>query len=812
MSTTPQPFQAPTKGPSRRSFMTWSAAFGGAAALTGAVGPGLHRAVADEATTESSATIYRTANTPECLHCAMLVHVEDGQVTKVTADPDFNIRACARGLSRKNQLYSPHRLQHPMKRVGERGAGEWEQISWDEALDTIADKMRTIREESGNEAFLGVGGTGNWSSLSTGITGLFAAFWNRFGGSTPTVSSLCCPSVTQGFNAVLGGNRSEFRDEWVHSKYFIAWGNNPAVTNVGYFKNIVKAQKENGARLVTIDPRFSETAGFSDTWLPIRPGTDVALALAMINVMIDENLYDAEYLKTTTNAPFLVRLGESGIDLDKESENWRLDEPLPINLKDLELLFDPAQDEEGQPTFYVWDENEGRQVPAETEDITPALYGTYEIDGVRYQPVHEWMTAISRRYTPEAVEPLTGIQASATLSLTREYAAAKPAAIIQNMSGGQRTDTGTLFVISQIYLAALTGNIGVLGGGVNDNGGVTQYIPIGSPVPLQENPPIEPMPVTAIAEHLLEDKPHKIRMLHTAGTNFMTQYPDTNSMIEAFKRLEFIVVQDQFFTTTAKWADIVLPVTTIFESRNVIAGIRSRSIQLMEQAVEPLYESRSDHWILTELAKRLDFGEDFDKPVDDLIRNVLEPTGVTLEELEKGPVNVLPTPWIPFEDKEFATPSGRIEFFSTYLQEMGFEPLLDYKDPVEAPWVDEELAQKYPLMLVNRRHFNQVNSSFSHHEYMLEIFPGQVVQINTDDAKERGINDGDKVDVVNDRGEVEALAVVDHRILPGVVSLVTGWGITNEKENASLLTPSKLEPISLGQTLNSSMVEVKTRE
>ena len=231
----------------------------------------------------------------------------------------------------------------------------------------------------------------------------------------------------------------------------------------------------------------------------------------------------------------------------------------------------------------------------------------------------------------------------------------------------------------------------------------------------------------------------------------------------------------------------------------------------MEKAIDPLFESKSDHWILTQLANRLGFGEDFDKPEDDLIRNVLEPTGVTLEELEKGPVSVAPEKWIPFGDKKFNTPSGRIEFFSTYLQDKGFEPVLEYQEPVEAPWVDRELAKKYPLQLVNRRNFNQVNSSYLHQQYLTEIWDRQVVQLHPRDAEARGIKHEDDVYVYNDRGEVEARAIVTERIMPGNVSLVTGFGVVNEKETASILTPVKVDPISLAQTLNSSMVDVKPR-
>lgn len=795
----------------RRSFLKWSGALGGTAVLSGGLNYGLQlakeKAVAEPAQ-QKTTRVFRSANTPECLHCALLVHVEDGKVTKVTGDPDFHIMACGRGTSRNRQLYSPHRIKYPMKRKGERGGDEWEQISWDEALDTIAERLQTIRAESGNEAVMAIGGTGNWAILSTGILGMFDAFWNRFGGTTPLISQLCCASVTEGFNAMFGGGRTEFRDELVHSKYFIAWGNNPAVSNQGYFKNILEAREKHGARLVTIDPRLSETAALSDRWIQIRPGTDAALALGMINVILSEELHDEPYLKAYSNAPFLVRLGNDGYDLDANAPAWQPGESLPVDLQQLQLLADAPAEEGAKPTFYVWDPASGQAVDANTPGIDPALSGSYEIDGVLYQPVHAWMEAIAARYTPTVVSQITGAPANAIASLAREYAGAKPAAIIQNMAGAQRTDNGTLTVWSQLYLASLTGNIGVLGGGVNDNGGVLQYVGINPPVPLQQNPPIEGIPVTQLGQHILDGKPHPIRCLYIAGSGVLTQYPNTNKLIEAFKALEFVVVQDIFLTTTAKYADIVLPVTTIFEARDLIAGVRERHIQLMEKAVEPLFEARTDHWIMTQLAKRLGFGEDFDRPVDDLLRRVLEPTGVTLEQLEEGPVNPMPDPWVPFADMQFNTPSGRIEFFSTYLQGKGFAPLLEYQEPVEAPWAAPELAVKYPLQLVNRRDHNQVNSSFHHHDQLVEIWSGQVVQINPDDAARRGIADGDKVQVFNDRGVVEATAIVTKGIMPGVVSLTTGWGGVDERYTASKLSPDKYEPISMGHTLNSSMVEV----
>ena len=801
---------------SRRGFLKWSALLGGATALgggglllsrdpSGGTPDGSPAPAADGST--GGARIFRTANTPECLHCALLAHVEDGRLVKVTGDPDFNILACARGLSRIRQLYSPHRLKYPMRRLGRRGEDKWERISWDEALDTIAERYRRILEEDGNQAFLSFGSTGNWSTFSTGVRGIYSAFWNRFGGATPIISQLCCASVTEGFNAVFGGGRSEFRDEWVHSRFFLAWGNNPAVSNQGYMKNLFQAREEHGARLVTIDPRLSETAALSDRWIQIRPGTDAALALGMIKVLLDEELFDEDYVRQFTNAPFLVKLGERGYDLPAQANGWPAGgEELPVDLRDLELLTDGRS---GSGRFLVWDERAGRPVPIDTPGVRPALSGSYEIGGARYQPVFEWLRAIAARYTPAVVERLTGAPGDVVAPVTREYAATRPAAIIQNMAGAQRTDHGTLTVIGHLYLASLTGNVGLLGGGVNDNGGfLGQGGTINYPVPLQRNEPIDGIPATKLGEYLLERKPHPIRAIHVAGTGVLTQYPNTRKIIAGLDNVESVVVQDIFMTTTARYADIVLPATTIFEARSLLAGIRSRYIQLMEQAIEPLFEARSDRWIMTELAKRLGFGDDFDKPDDEILRHVLEPTGVTLEQLEEGPVNPMPDPWIPFADKRFNTQSGRIELFSIYLQGKGFAPLLEYEHPVEAPWIDETLAARYPLQLINRKNHNHVNSSFHHHDFLTEIWARQVLQIHPDDAKARGIEQGGRIRIFNDRGEIEAMADVTRGIMRGVVSVTTGWGGVDEKQTASILSPDKYEPISLGHTLNSSMVEV----
>ncbi|WP_371364233.1 Putative dimethyl sulfoxide reductase chain YnfE [Sporomusa rhizae] len=726
---------------------------------------------------EAETETYRSTCNMECLHCNLTAHVTGGKLVKVEASQDFHVKGCLRGLSRIQWVNHPDRLKYPMKRVGEKGEGKFQRISWDEALDTIATKLRQTKAELGNKGIFLMTASGNMSALTNSTA---SAFFDYFGGAVRTSGSLCCSAVTAAMVPMLGIRYVDTRDTIADSKYLLCWGNNPAVTMQAYFKEFAKALKQ-GARMVVIDPRFSETAAKADEWVPINPGTDTALALGMLNVIIQEKLYDEKYLLEHTSAPFLV--DASG---------------------DLALY------EGKKEAFLVYDGITGQVVPHDHPGVKPmlTLAGSNVTD---YKTVFDLIASECAQWPTAKVEKETDVPAQTVLRLAREYAVAKPAMIVQNMSGAQRTEYGAYVAMSQFYLALFTGSYGIKGGGVLDAGGVTQFFSVKPPVkPKAPTPGLPTIPISKVGEWIANDKPNPIGFAWFMTSSPVTQNPNTNAVKAALKRVPFVVVADNLMTSTALYADMLLPVCTVFEETNLMAGIRSHYVQLMEKAVEPPGEAKSDIWIMTELAKRLGFGETFDKPIEKYIEAVLDGTGITLDQIKKAPVKPVATPYIPFAGGKFRTPSGKAMLFvQDWKTKKNLSPIATYYRPVESPLGSPELFKKYPLMAVQRKQHRSIHSSFSTLPYLNEATTNRPhLMLHPDDAANRGIHSGDVVIAFNERGQHKAVADVTSKIKKGVVSLENGWW-EQQGGSSSHVTNDKPEPLGHGQSCNSTLIEVK---
>lgn len=235
----------------------------------------------------------------------------------------------------------------------------------------------------------------------------------------------------------------------------------------------------------------------------------------------------------------------------------------------------------------------------------------------------------------------------------------------------------------------------------------------------------------------------------------MTQWPNTNMVRKALEKIPFVITVDEYLTSTALYSDLVLPCAGIFEMDGVLAQNRSHWIQLMEKAVDAPGEAKSDLEIFTELARRYDFGDAFDVPMETLIGNVIEPAGITYEELkEKKAIDVVGPDYIPYKDGKFLTPSEKAEFWVRSWKEEGFDPIASYARAEEDARNDNELARKYPLFSVQQKTYRSVHSTFNNLEWMDEVCDQKpVILMNLADAAARGIQDGDAVVVFNDRGE-----------------------------------------------------------
>jgi anaerobic selenocysteine-containing dehydrogenase len=364
--------------------------------------------------------------------------------------------------------------------------------------------------------------------------------------------------------------------------------------------------------------------------------------------------------------------------------------------------------------------------------------------------------------------------------------------------------------------------MGIAGGAVNDTGGVAHWPmnSISNPYPPDVKGRI---PATKLGEYLAEGKPYPIKALYWQGAG-LGQRPNANRLVEAFKKMDFVVVQDYAMTDAAQLADIVLPVAQLFERYDLMSPIRNFYFQLMDKAIEPMWESQSDTWIYTELAKRLGFGDLFDKTEEEWIDEMLVNTGLTVKELrEKGPVWMWSNekynrfgvkwdkpPFYWFKDTPFETPSGRFEFHSVRWEDAEVPPMAaDYEPPEECVESDPELAAKYPLSLVAAKIHAFVHSTYQTHKWVREIFPEPWVDMHADDAAARGIKDGDKVEVFNDRGVAKVTARVHTGIRKGVVSMQNGWWISTGGNASVLSNDNHTKKGGYGHTLNSTLVEVR---
>lgn len=697
-----------------------------------------------------------------------------------------------RGRSRLQWNYHPDRLKYPFKRVGERGEGKWERISWEEALDTIATKLGQIRDESGPESVWFTAG----AVMSVLPNSMQRRFANAFGKGVMTggIGSLCCAAQGEASTATQG-YRTAGIEEKAYSKLLIAWGHNPAVTYIPHSRIMADAL-DKGCRLITIDPRFSETASKADKWISIKPGTDTAMAMAMIRIIIEENLYDEKFALGRSNLPFLVN--------EATGKLLRQDDVVA------------GGDHEA---FVVWDQStNGPALP--NEAVAPVLEGTFKIGDLTVRTVFARLRERVAKFTPEYASEITGVPAEDISEVAYTYATVKPAMIDSGMSGAQRTSSGAYFVQSLLNLAGLTGNIGLLGGGVNDTGGFSHGTNVAINAPFKaDNKGV--IPATKVGEYLSEGKPYPIRAIYWQGKG-MGQLPNTNKVVEGFKKMDFIVVQEHFFGDAASLADIVLPVATLFERYDVMCNSRSFYYHLMDKAIEPFMEAQSDGWIYTELAKRLGFGEYFDKTEEEWIDVVLEQTGLTVESLRKsGPVyqwsdpklNKYGVKWDKkpftfFVDTPFKTASGRFEFHASRWEDKGFEPLVNYFPPEESKETAPELYEKYPLSLVANKIRTKVHSTYAIMPWLSEIYPKGWVTMSTVDAEARGIKDGDMVEVFNDRGSVKVTAHVGNGIRPGVVSMPNGWWM-QQGYCSSVLSNDYTHPQAYGHALNSTLVQVK---
>lgn len=796
----------------RRSIMAWSAVLGGTAVATG-VGAKLGllpMADAGAAPATEAKVVWSSCNVNCGSRCPLRMHVLNGQIVRVETDNtggddlgSQQIRACPRGRSIRQRIYNPDRLKYPMKRVGKRGEGEFKRISWEEAYDSIADSLKKTISKYGNEAVYLNYGTGtlggtittSWPPANTAI----ARLMNCLGGYLNHYHDYSAANIEGAYPFHYGspwvpGNSF---DDAVNSKLVVLWGNNPHETRMsggGELFVTQKAKKLSDVKVIVVDPRYTDTAvTIADEWVPLRPGTDTALIAAMAHVMISENLHDQAFL-------------------DKYCVGFD-DAHLPKGAK-------PGS------SYKAY-------VMGHGPDGTPK--------------------------TPAWAAKITGVPAATIVRLAREIAQAKPCMISQGW-GPQRHANGENTARAIFTLAAMTGNIGISGGGTGGREGAYSLALAGFPTltnPIQTaisvygwTDAIERGPqMTATADGVRGkdklDVPIKF-IWNYASNALVNQHGDTNrttKLLQDESLCEMVVVIDNQMTVSARYADILLPDVTNAEQADLAPGGSAGNLGYIifaDQVIEPLFECKTIYEMCSEIAKRTGVEQKFTegKSQEQWLREIVaasqqtEPDLPGFEELRKLGIWKKANPdghVIPLKEfredpvaNPLGTPSGKIEIYSASIEKLSRTwklPEGDKLTPVPeyfATWegAEDPLREKYPLQCIGHHYKARTHSSYGNVAWLRAAHP-QEIWINTGDAKARGIKNGDRVHVFNDRGRVEIIAKATPRIAPGVVSVPQGAWYAPSADGVdtggcvNTLTSWRPTPLAKGNAQHTVLVQVE---
>ncbi len=770
----------------RRGFLKATGAVAGVAAVAGAgttlAAAGAQPAGAAEAAGE---TTFHSACRGNCgSKCHMDVTVREGKVVKVAAAqyPDEDARwrrLCVKGYTQPQRMYDPDRLKYPLRRTGERGAGEWERISWDDAIAEIAGKIGAALKDFGGTSVAVWSSYASYGVLNGAQAGYMSMAYGRFltsiGGTVLGAGADYAQIYGQMIQLGQAGNSF---DDAVNAKTIISWGGNPAEAYIHAWQFVCEA-REKGAKLITIDPQFTASAAHSDWYLPIRPGTDGALMLAMANYLFENGLTDDEFLRASTVAPFLVK--EDGTYL-RMSDYGQPTSPGPIN---------PMT---GQPTvidpIVVWDEATGAQAALETA-AKPAILGEYTLsDGRVCKTCYQVVMDNIAEYTTAKAAEICDLAQEDIEELARTYAEG-PSYIMSWQGLGHHVNSHHNYKCMAL-IAAMTGNYGKPGAAIT--GGTSPFNSSTNSVAYMFGRP--GVNTTGMyLPQIMEDKkwgqtPCDIQVLWICNGNVLSCESGRQELIEAVKKVPFVVCADVNMTDTAQWADIVLPVPHAFESEDFDGGCPTPYLMYYQKAVDPLYECKTDLDIMRAIADKLGMGAIYGNGMSDgeLIDLVLDTpinkaAGITYEKLSSG--DMVRTPLYQGTTVIASVGSAEGQRLKFYLEKPAVrnnfgQKVADYEryphyEPAHEAYWDNPLREKYPLMGCSQHHKYHVHSQLAYTPMMRELEPEPELKINASDAAARGIAQGDAVKVYNDHGYAVLKALVTEGIKPGVVSIPHGF-------------------------------------
>ena len=728
-------------------------------------------------------------------HCATIATVENGQVIALDADHDHPNGGvmCIKGKAAPELVYHPDRLNYPLKRTRPKTDSDpgWQRVSWDEALDDIAKNLLTIRDQYGAKAMALGKGTKSGTSVDD-VERWLGRFLYLYGSPNwVSTTHVCNWHKDTGFSFTFGSTIQT--PDLAHSKTFLLWGHNPSSTFLILAHDIVEARRR-GMKTVVVDPRRIGIGAGADLLLQVRPGTDGALALALIHCLIEESWYDVDFVRRWTNGMFLLNAATGAV----------------ITEADLSAAGNANR-------FIVWDESSNQPIVYDPDTgayardgVRPALFGTRTLKDKNSaelicQPVFARLGEIAAAFAPEKSEKITWVPAQKVWQTALMLAHNRPVSMYMWNGLGQHTNaTQTSRAIASLY--ALLGDFDRQGGNVtfpkvpiNDVGG-KEFLPKEAAAirvgrerkPL--GPPASPGNCTAydIFTAILEERPYPIKAFLAFGCNPVMSNADSQQARAALRKLNFGVAMDLFMTPTAELCDYVLPATSFLEMANITTAFEHRPagkthLQYRAAVVEPLHERRSDTWILFELAQRMGMSEQFfDGNIEAGYAYELAPTGITLDQLKNTPgwnfaagnshlreTRQAEQRWQRQADSAHRRSASNS--IPTSSPPTAIRRMPEYVEPALSPVSKPEIAAEFPLVLTNAKITTFVHSQQRALTSLRKSAPEPSADIHPETAIKYGIKNKQWMIVETPKGAIKVKAHVTPNIITGIVCVQHGW-------------------------------------
>ncbi|WP_139651722.1 molybdopterin-containing oxidoreductase family protein [Raoultibacter phocaeensis] len=803
---------SPQGGLTRRSFLKTTGVVAGAAAVLGGSASTFAAVAAespDQVNVEKKVT-YCRGNCGANM-CSFDVKVRDGKVIlvepRIHADSDpatkGRSKGCLRGMSMMQTLYNDRRVKYPLRRVegSARGAGEWERISWDEALDEIVQKWGGYMAEFGPSSIVRWSIYGSTVMLN-GSYGSWQRLCNTLGLSNflPGADQAMMWTVNQLLGQLGVGCDGPSISNFANS--IILWGGNPAECSPHEFRFIQDAQ-ERGAKVTLIDPLITPTATKASQHIRLRPSTDTVLGMACAKYLIDNDMVDWEFQLKSSTAMYLVKLSDGKFLRDSDFGIEAEPNGMSNSSTGVAYVNDPA---------FIWDNAENKAVHVEAAK-DPAFMGTFTVDvngeqvqcttalSLLYERVSEW--------TLERAAEVCDVAEQEIIDLANAMWNGPTVFALPN-GLGHTTNSHTAYTAA-MACAVLTGNFLKPGAGWSYCGVTSSmgWVPV-SYYQHMIPPDSKPGPVYSSLKfpEIMEEGKYAgedaiIKSVIVISANPLSNVPDRQAMLKAWNKVDFTVTVDPIMTETAQYSDLVLPAAQWLEEEDASVAMFTPYTPYGEKCVEPTFEHKSDFDIAKELGIKLGlealYTQSYEEVINEMFHTSInaltggEPTDITGELItrerlqQEKTIRVMPD---EYYDPYFLLQDYRVSFYLENPIPINFygetidvdKEHLPYFEPPAEAWVEtadefkkNPLVEKYPLIYFQTHNRYRTHTTTGYNPWLLELQDGPVLHMNEQDAVARGLEDGNIVRVFNDRGFVVVKLRVDNAMRPGVVNLPHGW-------------------------------------